>query len=180
MRVSTAFWSLILVGSIVPIGIGFAGGRSYARGNLTPQPLHHVATVPLPVGTRQTVRALSGAHSLDAGADDTDAFGDVDAAVAMRPRGWAPARFDGKRGRPRIAIFVVGADREATALPGFAAEPFPLAVLLPGDAAADTLRVAHDNHKTALVDCRTADLATIAQLRRDGAAGIACSTADDA
>ncbi len=180
MRVSTALWSLILTGSITAIGVGFAGGRSYAHVNLTPRPLHRITTVPEPVSAREAIRLLRGAHSQDTAPDDVDPFGDVDAAVAMRPHGWAPASFDARHDRARIAVIVVGADREASALPAFAAEPFPLAVLIPGDAAAETLRVARDNGKTALVDCRTADLATIVQLRRAGAAGIACSTADDA
>jgi hypothetical protein len=42
------------------------------------------------------------------------------------------------------------------------------------------LRVVREAGKSALVDCAHVDLATLASLRRGGAEGIACSTADAA
>lgn len=181
--VSTAFWSFVLAGSVVTIGLGFAGGRSYARTSLTPHPIAqpvHALPIPDELPARAFTRALHGADSLDTAQDDPDPYGDVDEAVAARPDDSPKTTFDGRKERPRIAVVVVDADREATALPGFASEPFPLTILVPPADLRGALAVARDGAKAALLDCADADAATVAAARRAGVAGIACSTAETA
>jgi hypothetical protein len=75
---------------------------------------------------------------------------------------------------------VVGGDRSTSALVPFTAERFPLAVLVPPQIGTDALRIARAAGMTALIDCDGAAPQTIARLRRAGAAGIICSTADRA
>lgn len=181
--VSTAFWTLVLAGSAVTIALGFAGGRTYARTSLTPHPIvqhDHALPIPDELPARAFTRALHGADSLAAAEDDPDPYGDEDEAVAARPGGAPKPAFDGRQARPRIAIVVVDADREATALPGFASEPFPLTILVPPADLRGALAVAQDGGKATLLDCGDADAATVAAARRAGVGGIACSTADAA
>lgn len=179
MRFATAFWSLLLAGSVGAIGIGFLGGRSIARGALAPAAPRPLQPAPEPVRTRdRVVRALRGENSLENDPDDPDPYGDVDRAVATRPRGWAPRVRD--RSRPRIAVVVVGVERSASDVVPLANEPFPLAVVVPPDDETDALRAVRDAGKTPLVACDGADPAAIASLRERGAAGIACSAADPA
>lgn len=176
--VSTAFWSLLLAGSAMTIGVGFAGGRTYAHTSLAPRPLRTAQPLPEDLHVRALARALRGADSFDVTADDRDPYGDVDDAVASRPAGWAPRRFDDRTGRPRIAVIVVDADREATALAAFAHEPFRLTILVPPAAARETLQIARDGQKPALLACEDVAPADVAAARRAGAVGIACSTGD--
>jgi hypothetical protein len=178
--IGTAFWSLVLLGSVIAIGIGFAGGRTYGSKALQPPRVRVAPPPPAVIAMHDVERALRGAGSLDAADDEPDRYGDPDRAVASRPAGWAPRTFDERHGRPRIAVVVVDADAGAATLAPFAEEPFPLAVLVAADADPGTLRAARDAGKTALVACGGADLAAIAALRRAGAAGIACSTSDPA
>lgn len=181
--VSTAFWTLVLAGSALAIGLGFAGGRTYARTSLTPHPIvrhDNAPALPDELPARAFARALHGADSLAAAEDDPDPYGDVDAAVAARPPAAPPIAFDGRTQRPRIAIVVVDADREATALPGFASEPFPLTILVPPADLRGTLGLAREGGKATLLDCADADAASVTAARRAGVAGIACSTAEAA
>jgi hypothetical protein len=178
--VANAFWALVLVGSLLAIAVGYAGGHRFGTTVLRPVPRVRLAAPPEPIRPRELPRVLSGAASLDAADDDPDPYADPDRAVAGRPAGWAPRAFDGRHLRARIAVLVVGADRSATELVPFADEPFPLAVLVPAETATETLRIAREARMTALVDCAGADVATIAALRRQGAAGIVCSTGDAA
>jgi polysaccharide deacetylase 2 family uncharacterized protein YibQ len=173
-RAATVFWSAILSGSVVAIGAGFLGGRSVGQRALTPPRPRGAAPAPAAIAPRDLVRALRGAGSFDPGSDDPDPYGDADLAVAARPNGWAPRDPDAMR--PRIALVVVDADRDATALQPFLAAQIPLAVLVAPDDANDTLRLVGEAGKTALVACAHADPASVASLRRAGAAGIACST----
>lgn len=175
--IGTAFWTLVLGGSLTAIGAGYAGGHHFAlRALRFAAPTS--APLPEPIRPRALPRAVRGAESLAVVDDDSDRYGDPDDAVSARPPGWAPSSFDLRRGRARIAVVVVGGDRSASALAPFAAEPFPLAVLVPPQAGTETLRIARSAGMTALIDCDGADLATIARLRRAGAAGIICSTDD--
>ncbi|GAC1573232.1 MAG: hypothetical protein NVS3B7_04380 [Candidatus Elarobacter sp.] len=180
LGLGTAFWSLLLAGAALAIAVGFASGRTYGTTalRLPPPPLREVA--PPAMQRRELARALVGTKSLAAGDDDPDPSGDPERAFVPRPAGWAPPAFDERHGRARVAVIVVGADRAASTLAAFAAEPFPLAVLVAPDAAGEALRVARAAGKTALIACERADPAAIAVLRRAGAAGIACSTADAA
>jgi len=178
-RTADLIWATILGGSLLAIGVGFAGGRHYGTTALRPVPLP-AAIPPAEIRPRTLDRALRGSGSFDAGDDDPDPYGDPDHAVATRPAGWAPPAFDERHERPRVAVLVVGADRAAAALAPFLAEPFPLAVAITPDLGAPALRAAREAGKTALVDCGGADLGAIVALRRAGAAGIVCSTADPA
>jgi len=175
-RAATVFWSAILGGSVVAIGAGFVGGRSVGERALTPPRPRAAAPAPGAVAPRDLVRVLRGAGSFDPGGEDPDPYGDADLAVAARPVGWAPRDPDATQ--PRVALVVVDADRDATALLPFLAEQIPLAVLVAPDDASDTLRLVGEAGKTTLVDCAGADPASVASLRRAGAAGIACSTDD--
>jgi hypothetical protein len=177
---ANAFWTLVLTGSLLTIALGYAGGHHFGTSALRPLPRTHVIALPEPVEPRDLPRTLHGADSLDAADDDADPYGDVDRAVSARPSGWAPRAFDARHGAARIAILVVGGDRSATQLVPFASEPFPVAVLVPAESGTETLRIAREAGMTTLVDCAGADVATIAALRRRGAAGIVCSTDDAA
>jgi polysaccharide deacetylase 2 family uncharacterized protein YibQ len=174
-RTATVVWSTILGGSLVAIGAGFVGGRSVGERALMPLP-PPAAALPAPIAPRAFARALHGAGSFDVGDDDRDPYGDPDRAVAARPSGWAPR--DSQATQPRVAVLVVDADRDASALGAFLSEPMPFAVLIAPDDENETLRLAREAGKTALIACARADPATIASLRRAGAAGIMCSTDD--
>ncbi|HTW85486.1 MAG TPA: divergent polysaccharide deacetylase family protein [Candidatus Sulfotelmatobacter sp.] len=174
-RTATVFWSLLLGGSVVAIGAGFVSGQHVGEHALPPPPRHGNEPLPAPIEPRTTVRLLHGAGSFDPGDADPDPYGDADAAVAARPEGWrAPA--DG--GVPRVAVVVVGGERDASALDALLAEPVPLTVVVSPSDAHDALRAVREAGKTALVACQSVDLATLVSLRRAGAAGIACSTGD--
>jgi polysaccharide deacetylase 2 family uncharacterized protein YibQ len=178
----TVVWSIVLGGSLLAIGVGFAGGHSYGTAVLGP-PRIAPRPAPLPPDTiepRDLARMLRGARSLEAAEYDPDRYGDPDNAVAMRPRGWAPRAFDARRERARVAVLLVDADRSASALGAFVAEPYPMAVVIAPVTPSAALRVAREAGQTALIACGDAAPAAIAVLRRAGAAGIACSTSDDA
>lgn len=176
-RTATVFWSAILAGSAVAIGAGFLSGRSVGARSITPPyPPRAAAALPGAMMPRTFVRALHGAGSFDPG-DDPDPYGAAEIAVAARPDGW---RDPDPGAPPRVAILVVGGDRDASALDALLAEAVPLAVLIGPDDAHDTLRIVREAGKSALVDCAHIDLATLSSLRRGGAEGIACSTADAA
>jgi hypothetical protein len=177
-RTATFFWSAILGGAVVAIGAGFLSGRSVgARALAPPHPHRAAAALPGAIAPRTIVRALHGAGSFDPSGDDPDPYGADDIAVAARPDGW---RDPDPGAPPRVAILVVGGDRDASALDALLAQGVPLAVLVGPDDAHDTLRVVREAGKSALIDCAHVDLATLASLRRGGAEGIACSTADPA
>jgi hypothetical protein len=180
MRIATAFWSLVLGGSVLAIALGFLGGRRFATAlQPQPRPLARLAVPPL-LDAVARERTLRGANSLDAGPDDPDRYGDVDDAVATRPAGSGSSRYDARTDVARVAIVAVEPERSASALPALVAEPFPLAVVVPPDDAGGALELVRAGGKGVLVNCAGADLGAIARLRSDGAAGIACSTADPA
>lgn len=178
--VGTAFWTLVLGGSLLAIGAGYLGGHHFAIPAFRLAPPPTPAPLPEPIRPRELPRVIRGAESLEEQDDDPDPYGDPDNAVSARPSGWAPSSFDVRRGRPRIAVVIVGGDRSATALAPFASEPFPLAVLVPPETGTETMRVAREGGMTALVDCSRADAREVERLRRAGAAGIVCSTDDAA
>ena len=165
---------LVIAGSALALGAGFLSGRTYVHTALMPAPPRARQSLPEPVRPRELERTLRGAGSFDESADDPDRYGDPDTAVASRPAGWAHAQ-----AQPRVAVIVVDPEREATQLVPLAEEPFPLAVAIAPDLG-DALTVARDGRKTSLVACDGADLETIRTLRREGAAGIMCSTSDPA
>jgi hypothetical protein len=176
-RVATAFWSLLLIGSAIAIGAGFVGGRRLAGPGFAVSPAGFArGAAPAPERERYLERSLHGSGSFDQADDDTDPYGDVNDAVSAPPAGWPAAIAQGER--PRIAIVLVGGDREASAMAAFAAEPFPLAIVLPPDADSDDVRRYGAAGMTVLADCSGAGLDALAALRRAGTAGIACSTAN--
>ena len=93
--VSTAFWSIVLIGSTVSIGAGFVGGRSIGSAGALPVADAHKADDGLPAPIRQRLlrRSLYGAHSLDA-AGTFDPYGDPELAVS-------DGRQPGRRGSTR-------------------------------------------------------------------------------
>lgn len=178
-RVVTAFWSLLLIGSAIAIGAGFLGGRQLAGPGFAAPPGRFAAgsaPAPEPEHERYLERTLHGSGSFDQADDDTDPYGDVNDGVSAPPAGWPVAIAHGDR--PRIAIVLVGGDREASAMAAFAAEPFPLAIVLPSDAASEDVHRYGAGGMTVLADCTSAGLDALAALRGAGTAGIACSTAD--
>jgi len=176
-RAGTVAWWAILGSSLVAIGAGFVGGRSFGARTLQPAPPRRSAAPPVAIRVRQLPRALRGARSLDPADDDPDRYGDPDRAVAARPPGPA-APFDPGRDRPRVAVLVVDADRSASSALAFAQEPFPLAIALGPVVASEDLQALREAGKTVLVACDGAATADVAAERRAGAAGILCSTGD--
>ncbi|MEO7038926.1 MAG: hypothetical protein ABI186_02725 [Candidatus Elarobacter sp.] len=174
--VGTVVWLLVLAGSALAIAAGYAGGRRYAATALQPQA--RVVQPPEQMRARTFDRVLTGAESFDPSGDEPDPYGDAEHAVASRPAGWAPLRFDDRFVRPRIALMLIDGDRSTSAFAGFAAEPFPLAVLIGPDAPASALGAIRAAGKTAYAACDGESVATVIRLRRGGAAGIACSTDD--
>lgn len=177
-RLGTLAWSAVLAGSVLAIGVGFAGGRRYGAEALRPPPPPPRALPPIAMRPRELPRSLHGGASFDPGDDDPDPYGDPDRAVATRSPGWAPRRFDERHQRPQVGILVVDGDRAASLVAPFAAEPYPLAIVVAPDVTNDTLSVVRQGGKSALVACDGAALDAIAALRRAGAAGIACSIGD--
>jgi hypothetical protein len=88
--VSTAFWSIVLIGSTVSIGAGFVGGRSIGSAGALPVADRHRKGDGLPAPIRQRLmhRSLFGAHSLDA-AGAADPYGDPELGVTERRRSTA-------------------------------------------------------------------------------------------
>jgi hypothetical protein len=177
----TVVWSVVLGGSLLAIGVGFAGGHSYGTAALGPPRVAPRAAPPPPdsIEPRDLTRMLHGARSLDAAENDPDRYGDPDRAVAMRPSGWAPRAFDARHDRARVSVLLVDVDRSASALGAFLAEPYPLAVVIAAQTPSAALRAVREAGQTALIACGDAAPSELAVLRRAGAAGIACSTAED-
>jgi polysaccharide deacetylase 2 family uncharacterized protein YibQ len=177
----TVIWSVVLGGSLLAIGVGFAGGHSYGTAVLGPPRV--VRAAPPPPDTiepRDLTRMLRGARSLDAAEDDPDRYGDPDRAVAMRPSGWAPRAFDARHNRARVSVLLVDVDRSASALGAFLAEPYPLTVVIAAETPSAALRAVREAGQTALIACGDAGPLEVAVLRRAGAAGIVCSTDEKA
>ncbi|GAC1404753.1 MAG: hypothetical protein NVSMB64_08480 [Candidatus Velthaea sp.] len=167
---STWLWSLILAGSTLAVLAGFAGGRSI--GNAAPV-IHARATpLPAPAVARIVRRALTGAHSLDESDDGRDDFDRAEDAVAARPGGWAPAHFDSRHDRPRVALVVVDAGVAGLSAQAFVDSPLPFALVVPaeGDDGGILQNAAH-HHKSVLVDARSADAAAVTAARARGAGG---------
>jgi len=177
--VSTAFWSIVLLGSTISIAAGFAGGRSIGvAGALPPaQPVDENA-LPAPVRQRIFTRQLVGSHSLDAGAAP-DPYGDPSLAVANDTR--PQTGFDPRRDRAKIAVLVIDAGRAGAALTPFVSSSLPVNfVVAPADdqarATASSIR---DAGKSVVVDASDAPPAEVAGLLHDGATAVIASLDDD-
>jgi hypothetical protein len=174
--VSTAFWSIVLVGSTMAIGAGFVGGRSIGSAGVLPVADAHRADDGLPAPIRQRLmrRSLVGAHSLDE-AISFDPYGDPDLAVSERPR--SATGFDPRNDRAKIAVIVVDAGSGGPGLDKFIGSPLPLTIAVaPGDddaqSTAETIEAAG---KTVVVDGSQAAPASVAALLHDGARGVIAS-----
>jgi hypothetical protein len=175
---STAFWSVVLLGSTVSIAAGFVGGRSIGSAGSLPVADARRADADdgLPAPLRQSAlhRSLVGVHSLDAAAG-TDPYDDPGLGVTDRP---GPARaFDGQAGRAKIAVIVVDAGRAGPGLDPFVSSPLPFAfaVAPSDDDARGTISTIVAAGKTALADAGGGTPAGVAGLVRAGAAGVLAS-----
>jgi hypothetical protein len=173
--VSTAFWSIVLIGSTASIGAGFVGGRSIGSAGALPvaDRRHLDDALPPPMRQRLMRRSLFGAHSLDA-AGATDPYADPELAVTDRRRSTA---FDPRNDRAKIAVIVVDAGRAGPGLDPFVGSslPFTLAVAPGDDDAQSTAESIVAAGKTVLVDASGASRAGVARLLRAGAAGVMAS-----
>jgi hypothetical protein len=173
--VSTAFWSIVLIGATVSIGAGFVGGRSIGSADSLPVAgAHHEDDgLPAPIRQRLLRRSLSGPHSLDA-ASPFDPYGDPDLAVSERKR---PASFDQLDGRAKIAVIVVDAGRAGPGLAPFVKSslPYTLAVAPADDDAQSTAESIVAAGKTVVVDASAATPARVAALLHAGARGVLVS-----
>lgn len=178
--VSTAFWSIVLLGSTVSIAAGFAGGRSIGSAGSLPvaQAQQDDDALPAPLRQRAIRRSLFGAHSLDA-AGGTDPYDDPDVAVSARPG--ATASFDGRDARAKIAVIVIDAGRAGPGLDPFVNSPLPIAMAVaPGDDdAQSTVETLAAQGKIVVADASQASPAQVAALVRAGAGGVIASLGAD-
>ena len=174
--VSTAFWSIVLIGSTVSIGAGFVGGRSIGSAGSLPVADAKKADEGLPAPIRQRLmrRSLFGPHSLDA-AGAYDPYSDPDLAVTDLRR--SATGFDPRNDRAKIAVIVVDAGTAGPALDNYthAAIPLTLAVAPGDDDAQSTVSAIEAAGKTAIVDGSQASPARVAALLHDGARGVIAS-----
>ena len=175
--VSTAFWSIVLIGSSVSIGAGFVGGRSIgSAGSLPVAGAHKTGDeLPPPIHQQQYFqRALSGAHSLDA-ASAGDPYGDPEFGVTERSR--SSTGFDPRTDRAKIAVVVVDVGSAGLGLAAFVQSPLPLtlAVSPQDENAASTIAAIQAAGKTVVVDGAAAQAAQVAPLLHDGANGVIAS-----
>lgn len=176
--VSTAFWSIVLLGSTISIAAGFVGGRSIGSAGSLPVAEARRADgddgLPAPLRQQAARRLLSGAHSLDA-AGSTDPYGDPSLAVSARMGPAAP--FDGRGERAKIAVIVIDAGRAGPGLDPFVNSPLPLAMAVApsDDDAQATVTSITAAGKIALADADAGSAKAVATLVRAGAAGVIAS-----
>jgi hypothetical protein len=174
--VSTAFWSIVLVGSTVSIAAGFVGGRSIGSAGALPVASGKKAddVLPAPIRQRLMRRSLFGTHSLDA-AETYDPYSDPEVGVTERSR--SVAGYDPRTDRARIAVIVIDAGSVGPGLDMFISSPLPLtlAVAPTDDNAGSAVQSIEAAGKTAVVDGSEGSPARIAALIRDGARGVIAS-----
>jgi polysaccharide deacetylase 2 family uncharacterized protein YibQ len=174
--VSTAFWSIVLVGATVSIGAGFVGGRSIGSADALPVAEAHKSDsdgLPAPIRQHLLRRSLYGAHSLDA-AGPADPYGDPELAVSERTRSTG---FDPRNDRAKIAVIVVDAGRVGAGLDKFVNSPLPYTMAIaPGDDdAQSTAQTIVAAGKTVVVDASHTTAAHVSALLHDGARGVIAS-----
>jgi polysaccharide deacetylase 2 family uncharacterized protein YibQ len=177
--VSTAFWSIVLLGSTLSIAAGFAGGRSIGlAGALPPAQSLDEKALPPPVRQRIFTRQLVGAHSLDA-AGPTDPYGDPALGVTSYAR--RQTGFDPRRDRARIAVIVIDAGRAGGALAPFVSSPLPMsfAVAPSDDDARATCATVRNAGKSVVIDASSARPEQVAHLVREGATAVIGSLDED-
>ncbi|MGA2393973.1 MAG: divergent polysaccharide deacetylase family protein [Candidatus Lustribacter sp.] len=174
--VSTAFWSIVLIGSTASIAAGFVGGRSIGSAGALPvaEAQHEDDGLPAPIRQRLLRRSLFGAHSLDA-AGTFDPYGDPELAVTDRTR--SAAGYDSRTDRAKIAVVVVDAGGAGPGLDAFVNSPLPLtlAVAPTDDDAASIVQKIDAAGKTAVVDGSQASPAQVTALLDAGARGVIAS-----
>jgi polysaccharide deacetylase 2 family uncharacterized protein YibQ len=175
-HVSTAFWSIVLVGSSMAIGAGFVGGRSIGSADALPVAgvASGEAALPAPIRQRLMRRSLVGAHSLEA-AGPFDPYGDPEVGVTDRSR--RASDYDPHTDRAKIAVIVVDAGRAGSGLDPFlkSAIPFTLAVAPGDDDAQSTTASLEAAGKTVIVDGSSSSPAHVEHLLHDGARGVIAS-----
>jgi polysaccharide deacetylase 2 family uncharacterized protein YibQ len=177
--VSTAFWSIVLLGSTLSIAAGFAGGRSIGlAGALPPAQSLDENALPAPVRQRIFTRQLVGEHSLDA-AGPTDPYGDPSLAVTSYTR--PQTDFDPRRDRARIAVIVIDAGRAGAALSPFVSSALPMSfVVAPGDdGARATCAAVRNAGKSVVIDASAARPEQVAHFVREGATAVIGSLDED-
>ncbi len=176
---STAFWSVVLIGSTASIAAGFVGGRSIGAAGSLPAPVRAPDTADLPAPIRQhvLVRQLVGDHSLDA-AEAVDPYGDPSLAVADYPR--AKPSFDPRSERAKIAVIVIDAGRAGEAIDPFVHSSLPVnLVVAPGDPnVRETIGAIRNAGKLAIIDASEARPRDVASLAADGALPILASAGE--
>lgn len=173
--VSTAFWSIVLIGSTVSIGAGFVGGRSIGSAGSLAVAHNAGDGLPPPISKQQYFqRALTGTHSLDA-ATPSDPYGDPEFGVTERPR--SANGFDPRTDRAKIAVVVVDVGSGGLGLSAFVQSPLPLTLAVSPDDenAAATIAAIAAAGKTVVVDGAASQAAQVAPLLRDGANGVIAS-----
>ena len=174
-HVSTAFWSIVLVGSTMAIGAGFVGGRSIGSADVLPvAEVHHDDdALPAPIRQHLVRRSLFGAHSLDA-AGAYDPYGDPELGVTDRTHGSASYDADD---RAKIAVIVIDAGRAGSGLDPFVKSsiPFTMAIAPGDDDAQSTAESLEAAGKIVLVDGSGSSPAHVARLLHDGARGVIAS-----
>jgi len=178
-RFLNVFWTLVLTGSLLALAAGFAGGRSFGSAGvaaLRPPP----ARAPVADAVaRDFERDLHGVHSLDEADDPRDAYDEAEDAVAARPDGWAPAAFDPRRERARVALVVVDAGSAGTPADAFVTSPIPFTLVVPADTEADALHAARAAGKAVLIEAAGAAPDAIRARMRDGAIGLVSAATGD-
>ena len=174
--VSTAFWSIVLVGSTMAIGAGFVGGRSIGSADVLPvaDPHRHDTLLPDPIRQKLMRRSLFGTHSLDA-ANAYDPYADPELGVT--DRSWKKTNFDPGSDRAKIAVIVVDAGRVGSGIDKFvnSSLPYTLAIAPGDDAAESTVETIAAAGKTAVVDASQATPARTSRLLHAGAHGVIAS-----
>ena len=174
--VSTAFWSIVLIGSTASIAAGFVGGRSIgSAGALPVADAHHADDgLPAPIRQRLLRRSLFGPHSLDA-AGAFDPYGDPELGVTDHTR--SATGYNASTDRAKIAVVVVDAGGAGPGLDAFVGSALPLTLAVaPGDddAASIVDKIAAAG-KTAVVDGSQASPAQVEALLHAGARGVIAS-----
>jgi hypothetical protein len=171
-RFANLFWIVVLTGSLLALAAGFFGGRSFgsaAVAQLHPPPPHAPVSDAV---ARDFERELHGAHSLDVADDPRDEYDEAEDAVALRPAGWAPAAFDPRRDRARVALVVVDAGTAGTPADAFVTSPIPFTLVVPAGEKDEAVKSALAAGKAVLVDAAGTDPAAIAGRVRAGAIGV--------
>jgi polysaccharide deacetylase 2 family uncharacterized protein YibQ len=177
--VSTAFWSIVLLGSTIAIIAGFVGGRSIGvASSLPPARAADDSLLPAPIAQRIFTRQLVGEHSLDA-AVAADPYGDPSLAVADYTR--SAHGFDPRRDRAKIAVLVIDAGRAGAAITPFVASPLAVnfVVAPTDDDARATCASIRNAGKAVVIDASDVPAQRVAGLLHDGATAVIGSLDED-